>query len=519
MPPALMRNHHFMTKFYLTTPIYYVNGKPSVGHAYTMIVADALARYHRSLGEQVFFLTGMDENSQKNVEAAAAVGKADDVQGYLDEMSALWERTFDSLGFTHDRFIRTTEKDHHKAVEKFWKAVEKKGDIYPGEYEGLYCKGCEAFVTEKELIDGKCPIHKTVPVTIKEKNYFFKLTKYRDDLLEHIGKHPEFIQPTARRNETVSYIKNFMTDVSISRESMKWGIPVPGDESQRIYVWFDALINYLTGVGYGSTGSPQAAAFKKWWPADLHLLGKDIIKFHCALWPAMLMSAGLPLPKEVFAHGFFTINGDKMSKSLGNVIDPLDVVKEYGNNDVLRFFLLREIRLGEDGDFSTKRLAERYDGDLANELGNLVHRVLTMTEKFCDGKVPKYAEGFLAGAWPTYHTAMEELRLHDALEVTWSLVRQANQYIDQQRPWELAKLKEEKMLQNTLYILLETLRHIAWMLYPFMPDTGEKILVKLGLEVPKEFKKSMQSAWVWGELKPGSKTAKGAALFPRRNSV
>jgi methionyl-tRNA synthetase len=502
-----------MSKFYLTTPIFYVNGKPSVGHAYTMIVADTLARYHRSLGEQVFFLTGTDENSQKNVEAASAAGKSDDIQGYLNEMAALWQQTFDTLAFSHDRFIRTTEKDHLKAVEKFWKAVEKKGDIYPGEYEGLYCKACEAFVTEKELVDGKCPIHKTKPVTIKEKNYFFRLTKYRDALLEHIGKHPEFVQPEARRNETVSYIKNFMTDVSISRESMRWGIPVPGDESQRIYVWFDALINYLTGIGYGT----DEKIFKKWWPADLHLVGKDIMKFHVALWPAMLLSAGLPLPKQVFAHGFFTVNGDKMSKSLGNVIDPLEIVKDYGN-DVLRFFLLREIRLGEDGDFSTKRLAERYDGDLANELGNLVHRVLTMTEKYCDGKVPERAEGFLAGAWPAYHTAMEELRLHDALETTWNLVRQANQYIDQQAPWQLAKLKEEKMLRDTLYILLETIRHIAWMLYPFMPETAEKMFEKLGIKVPKEFKKSMQSAWVWGELKPGTKIAKGDPLFPRREA-
>ncbi len=503
-----------MQKFYLTTPIYYVNGKPSVGHAYTMIVADALARYHRSLGEQVFFLTGTDENSQKNVEAAAAAGKAEDIQGYLDEMAALWQTTFDTLAYSHDRFIRTTEKDHLKAVEKFWKAVEKKGDIYRGEYVGLYCKGCEAFITEKELVNGKCPIHKTVPEKIVEKNYFFKLTKYRDKLLEHIGKHPEFVQPEARRNETVSYIKNFMTDVSISREFMKWGIPVPGDESQRIYVWFDALINYLTGVGYGT----NEKNFKKWWPADLHLVGKDIMKFHVALWPAMLLSAGLPLPKQVFAHGFFTVNGDKMSKSLGNVIDPLEIVKEYGN-DVLRFFLLREIRLGEDGDFSTKRLAERYDGDLANELGNLVHRVLTMAEKYCDEKVPERAEGFLAGAWPAYHTAMEELRLHDALEITWNLVRKANQFIDQQAPWQLAKLKEEKMLYDTLYILLETIRHIAWMLYPFMPETAEKMFEKLGVKVPKEFKKSMQSAWVWGGLKPGSKITKGDALFPRRTTA
>ncbi len=500
-----------MQKFYVTIPIYYANGKPSVGHAYTTIAADVLARYHRLLGKDVFFLAGLDENSQKNIEAAQAVGKGDDIQGYLDEMAALWERTFDGLGITHNRFIRTTEADHAKAVVKFWKAVEAKGDIYQGEYEGLYCKGCEAFYSEADLVDGKCPLHLTVPAHIKEKNYFFKLTKYRDALLEHIGKHPEFIQPSSRRNEIVSYIEKFMTDTSISRSTMKWGIPVPGDESQRVYVWFDALINYLTGVGYGT----DEANFKKWWPANLHLVGKDIIKFHCAIWPAMLMSAGIPLPERVFAHGFFTVDGQKMSKSLGNVVDPVDIATKY-SNDVLRFFLMREIRFGEDGDYSSKRLEERYNGDLANELGNLVHRVITMAEKYFDSKVPAKADGFLAGAWPAYQSAMEEVRLYDALEIAWSLVRQSNQFIDEKRPWELAKLKEDKMLSDSIYVLLETLRHIAWMLLPLMPDTAEKIFTKLGLEVSKELGQSQASAWVWGELAPGATLVKGEPLFPRR---
>lgn len=500
-----------MPKFYLTTPIYYINGKPHVGHAYTTIIADVLARYHRALGEDVFFLTGTDENSQKNVEAAVTAGKGDDVQGYLDEMAALWQSTFDSLGITFDRFIRTTEAEHRTAVETFWKAVEKKGDIYQGEYQGMYCKGCEAFVTETDLVDGKCPIHKTVPETIKEKNYFFRLTKYRDELLDLIGKNPDFIMPASRRNEVLSYIRGFMTDVSISRASVKWGIPVPGDESQRIYVWFDALINYLTGVGYGT----DEKSFKKWWPADLHLVGKDIIKFHCALWPAMLLSAGLPLPKQVFAHGYFTIDGDKISKSLGNAIDPLTVVKEY-DNDILRYFLLREIRMGEDGDFSAARLAQRYDGELASELGNLAHRVLTMTESYCDGKIPERADGFIAGAWPAYHLAMTEVRLHDALETCWNVIREANKFIDQQQPWALAKIKEDKMLGDTLYVLLETLRHIAWMLYPFMPDASGRLFEKLGVEVPKEFKQSFESAWKWGELEPGKKIKRGDPLFPRR---
>ncbi|TAK03696.1 methionine--tRNA ligase [Patescibacteria group bacterium] len=500
-----------MSKFYLTTPIYYINGAPHVGHAYTGIIADALARYRRMRGDEVFFLTGTDENSQKNVEAAEKAGKKDDIQGYLDTMAATWQETFDELGFTNDRFIRTTEAAHAKAVEKFWKAVEAKGDIYEGEYVGLYCKGCEAFYTETDLVDAKCPLHKTAPESIKEKNYFFRLTKYRDALLEHIGKNPDFVVPAARRNEIMSYIRDFMKDVSISRSSMKWGIPVPGDETQRVYVWFDALINYLTGVGYGT----DEAAFKKWWPADLHLVGKDIIKFHCALWPAMLMSAGLPLPKRVLAHGFFTIDGEKISKSLGNAIDPVAVAGEYGV-DALRYFLFREIRLGEDGDFSLTRLAARYDGDLANELGNLVHRVLTMTEKYFDGSAPQRADGFLAGAWDGYHAAWEELRTHDALDVVWSLVRQSNQLIEERAPWQLAKMGETKLLGDTMYALLETLRHIAWMLYPFMPETAEKMFAKLGLAAPKEFTQPFETAWAWGELVPGARIEKGEPLFPRK---
>lgn len=500
-----------MSKYYLSTPIYYINGLPSIGHAYTNIVADVIARYRRMRGDEVFFLTGTDENSQKNVEAAQKAGMETDIQAYLDRMAAKWQETFDELAFTHDRFIRTTEADHHKAVEKFWKAVEKSGDIYLGEYEGWYCKGCEEFKAENDLVEGnRCPLHKTVCDRIKEKNYFFKLTKYRDALLEHIGKQPDFVVPSSRRNEIVSYIKDFMTDVSISRSSMKWGIPVPGDDSQRIYVWFDALINYLTGVGYAT----DDAAFAKWWPADLHLVGKDIIKFHCALWPAMLMSAGLPLPKRVLAHGFFTVNGDKMSKSLGNVVDPLEVTKAY-SNDVLRYFLLREIRLGEDGDFSLDRVAQRYDGDLANEFGNLVHRVTTMTDKYFGSKVPERADGFLGGAWDTYHSAMEELRLHDALEAAWAVIRSANQFIEETQPWTLAKQKEDKRLSDAIYALLETLRHLAWMLYPFMPDASEMLFGKLGLTTPKEFASTYEKAWAWGELAPGGTISKGEPLFPR----
>lgn len=497
--------------FYVTTPIYYVNDKPHIGHAYTTIVADVLARYHRMLGHDVFFLTGTDENSQKNIEAAKKIGMGTDIQGYLDQMAALWQQTWDSLGLTHNAFIRTTEARHRVGVEKFWNAVHGQGDIYAGSYEGWYCVGCEAFKSDADLEGGKCPLHKTEPDRLVEKNYFFRLTKYRDALLKHIDDHPEFIQPVSRRNEVRSYVDKFMTDVSISRETVKWGIPVPGDDKQRIYVWFDALINYLTGIGYGTDDK----MFESFWPANLHLVGKDIIKFHCALWPAMLLSAGLDLPKQVFAHGFFTIDGDKISKSFGNAIDPLEIANTY-NLDTLRYFLCREISFGEDGDFSHHRLRERYDGELANELGNLVNRVLTMVEKYCGSKVPKRADGFLSGAWPAYHLAMEELRIQDALEITWKVVREANQFIEQQAPWKLAKMKEQELIDQTMYVLLETIRHIAWMLVPFMPTTAEKIFKQLSIDPPKEFTQSFESAWVWGELKPGQEIIKGETLFPKK---
>lgn len=499
-------------RFYLTTPIYYINGKPSIGHAYTTIVADLFARYHRMCGEEAFLLTGTDENSQKNIEAAEKAGQGDDVMGYLNEMAALWERTFDGLGIRQDRFIRTTEADHHKAVETFWKAVQKTGDIYEGTYEGLYCVGCEAFVGEADLTkEGLCPIHLTKPSMIKEKNYFFRLTAYRDKLLAHIEAHPEFVQPSTRRNEIVSYIREFMEDVSISRASIKWGIPVPGDEQQRIYVWFDALINYLTGVGYG-TNEEQ---FAKFWPADIHLVGKDIIKFHAALWPAMLMSAGLPLPKTVFAHGFFTIDGQKMSKSLGNVIDPVTVAEDYGN-DALRYYLLRDIRLGEDGDFSFARLETRYQSELGNELGNLNHRVLSMTEKYFAGQVPAAAAHSLDAIWQAYHAAMSSIAPHDAIDAVWSLIRSSNQLIEESKPWALAKEGKTEELSRVMYILLESLRHIAWMLMPILPDTSEGMLIQLGYDAGAELSLSLVEAQEWGRLTEGQKISKGEPLFPRR---
>ncbi len=495
-------------KFYITTPIYYINDRPHIGHLYTTIAADAMAVYRRLRGDRVFFLTGTDENSQKNVEAAEKHGYSD-IQAYLDMMAETWQTTFAEMRMTNDGFIRTTEPRHRKAVEKFWTLVSETGDIYEGEYEGLYCTGCEGFKLEGDLEDGLCPLHKKAPDVVKEKNYFFRLSAYRERLLAYIDENPDFIQPIARRNEVRSYVERFMEDISISRDvgSVKCGIPVPGDPSQVIYVWFDALINYLTGVGFAA----DEEAFESWWPADVHLVGKDIIKFHCALWPAMLMSAGLPLPKRVFAHGFFTIDGEKMSKSLGNVVNPLEVAEKYGR-DPLRYFLLKEITFGEDGDFSLKRLAERYSGDLANELGNLLHRTLSMTEKYLDGKVPAESPDDIVPVWDSYEDAMDRLDFGTALETVWGVLRRSNRLIDDAKPWALAKEGKSEELGSVLYVLLERLRHVAWMMLPFIPETAPRILEQLGAAGTDT---GYDEAKRWGVLEEGSAIAKGEPLFPR----
>ena len=496
------------SRFYVTTPIYYVNADPHIGHAYTSFAADVLARYHRLRGDEVFFLTGTDENSQKDVEAAEK--RKMPVKKYVDEMSARWRTIFDSLGITNDDFIRTTEPRHRKGVEKFINAVQRSGDIYPGTYQGYYCVGCEAFVGEVDTVDGKCPIHQIKLKKIKEKNYFFKLTKYRKKLLDHINKYPEFIQPETRKNEVIRYITDFMEDVSITRQSQKWGIPFPGDEKQALYVWFDALVNYLTGIGYGL----DAKKFKKFWPADVHLVGKDIIKFHCALWPAMLMSAGLELPKRVFAHGYFTVNGEKISKSLGNTIDPLAASQKFGI-DALRYYLLREIPFGGDGDYSETRLVERYNSDLANGIGNLASRILSMAEKYADGEVPKPVSGSAAPTWQSYELKMKELSLDGALSDIWDLIRTLDGFIDREQPWVLAKTNP-KHLQATLYTLLESLRHVGLLLWPFMPETAEKILDSLGvLESSRQNNYDKNKSW--GTLKAETKIRKTAPLFPRRD--
>lgn len=498
-------------KYYITTPIYYVNDKPHIGHAYATFAADTVARYQRMLGNEVFFLTGTDENASKNAEAASKAGEPD-TKKYVDQMSAVWQLTWDELGISNSDFIRTTEQRHIEAVYKFWKEVEAKGDIYQGEYEGLYCVGCEEYKVESDLIDGLCAQHNRAPEALKETNYFFKASKYRDELLDYINQNPNFVQPKSRRQEVLNYITNHLADISISRPTKGWGIPVPNNAEQVIYVWFDALVNYLTAIGYNNDSSD----FDKWWPEAHHLVGKDIIKFHCALWPAMLLSAGLPLPKKVFAHGFFTIDGQKIGKSLGNAIDPKDLAETYGV-ETLRYFLLREIPFGSDGDFSIERLSGRYDSDLANGLGNFASRVTTLAVGVQDLKPSVSLEAATRDAWQAYLDAMNDYQFSPALEAVWALLTAGDKLVEESKPWELKKdATKTAELNQVLGTLVELLRHVSWMLVPFMPDKSQAILEALGWS--NETNRSFDEARVWGAWQTNPEPKKITPLFPRLNA-
>lgn len=495
--------------FYVTTPIYYVNDVPHIGHAYTTVAADVLARYRRMCGQKTFFLTGTDEHGQKIEKAAKEMGitpkeLADKV---VDRFKNLWKL----LNISNDDFIRTTEDRHKRAVVAFYQRIWQKGDIYLGEYEDWYCIPCESFWTEKELLDGhRCPECGRSVTRLKEKSYFFRLSRYQEPLLRFLEENPDFVRPQSRYNEVLSFVKGGLRDLSISRMTSRWGIPLPNDPSCVLYVWFDALVNYLTGVGFPEEG------YERFWPADCHLIGKDILRFHAVYWPAFLMAADLPVPKKVFAHGWWTVEGQKMSKSLGNVVDPYEVVRRYGA-DQFRYFLMREVPFGLDGDFSEKALINRVNGDLANDLGNLVSRTIAMANRYLKGKVPARASGgyLRERALQTleeYCAFMEELAFQRALMSLFEMVGALNKYIDSTAPWTLYKEKREKQLEEVLYNCLESLRFLAIMMYPFMPSSAERLWSMLGF--PKGIAPGALKTR-WGELPEGQQLQKPEPLFPR----
>ena len=479
-------------KFYVTTPIYYVNDKPHIGHAYTNVVADFLARYHKARGEETFFLTGTDEHGQKNVEAAKEAGKT--LEELSDENSEKFKELKEVLNLSWNDFIRTSDKEKHwpGAIE-LWKRIEANGDIYEDEYEGLYCVGCEAFLTEKELVDGLCPIHKTKPELLKEKNLFFRLSKYSNKIGQKIESGELEVLPETRRNEILSLIKSGLKDVSFSRpkEKLAWGIPVPGHEDQTMYVWCDALSNYITAVGFGR----DEKEFKKWWPADAHIIGKDILRFHAAIWPGMLLSAGLPLPKGIYVHGFITIEGEKMSKSLGNVVKPENLVEKYGR-DAVRYYLLSEIPSHEDGDFSSERFEERYRSDLANGLGNFASRVSTLAEdagELKNSEVSGEITSEIEIARKNIEEAVSQFKLHEAVSTVWGLIHFGDGYIDEKKPWESKDL-------GVIFNLVVLLDNIASLVSPITPEAAEKITNSI--------------EW---KSKDSLKVKKVEALFPRLN--
>ena len=502
-------------QFYVTTPIYYVNDVPHIGHAYTTIAADTIARYKAASEHEVYFLTGTDEHGRKIEQTAQGNGEAP--IELADRVVVKFQDLWKLLGISNTDFIRTTEPRHREAVSEIWKLVEKNGDIYLDEYEGWYDVRNEAFITETQLEEiMKLPEESRPRLEkIKEQSYFFKLSQYQEPLLRYYSEHPEFIKPDYRRNEVVSFVEGGLRDLSVSRTNFSWGIPVPDSEGHVVYVWFDALTNYLTSLGFpGKTGD-----FGKFWPADIHLVGKDILRFHAVYWPAFLMSAGLPLPKTVFAHGWWTVEGEKMSKSLGNVVDPYQVVEEFGS-EIFRYFLLREIPFGQDGDYSKRSLVNRVNGELVNGLGNLVSRSLGMIERYMGGNIPKPAEpaesekeieSFYRETDRQVRSDLEELAFNRALSRIWEFIGLVNKYVDNEAPWKLAKQEgQEKRLGTVLWTLAESIRVISILICPFLPETARDIREKIGLSADV----SAENA-DWGHTEPGTSVVKGENLFTR----
>ncbi|MCG8417100.1 MAG: methionine--tRNA ligase [Proteobacteria bacterium] len=527
-----------MTSYYVTTPIYYVNDAPHLGHAYATIAADALARFHRARGEDTFFLTGTDEHGQKIAQAAKKQGI--EPHAFADAIVKRFHTAWKELDITNDDFIRTTDPRHKQIVAALWRRIEAAGDIYLGSYDGHYCIACEAFYPDSQLLPGNlCPLHQSEVSWVSEPSYFFRMSKYAAALLDHIATHPGFIRPETYRNEVVSFVTGGLRDLSISRTTFQWGIPVPGQDSHVVYVWLDALTNYISALG-----GPEASLFQRYWPASCHLIGKDILRFHAVYWPCFLMSAGLTLPETIVVTGFWTVRGTKIAKSMpATRVDPIGLAHDIGV-DAVRYFLLREVPLGADGDFTYEALISRYNADLANDLGNLVSRTLTMTDKFCGGVIPPYSAE-LARSGPhaeLVRTAAQSIRDSSehyieyapsrALEAAWNLVRATNRYIDACQPWKLAKeLTNEPNagsratatgagieLDHVMRTALEALYCTARMVMPVMPEKAAALLAGLGVE--GEFRAEAMGSWpdpqrFGGELEVGSAIVRGEALFPR----
>ncbi len=503
--------------FYVTTPIYYVNDVPHIGHAYTTIAADVLARYNRMKGRKVFFLTGTDEHGEKVHKSAVQQGISP--KELADRVVTRFQGLTPSLRISNDDFIRTSEPRHYASVQDIFRKSLANGDIYLGRYEGWYCTPDEAYWTDLQIVDGKCPDCGRPVEKRREPSYFFRLSKYRAPLLEYYERNPGFIRPESRRNEVVAFVESGLNDLSVSRTSLTWGIPVPGADGHVIYVWYDALTNYITGVGYPE----RTGRFATFWPADVHMVGKDILRFHAVYWPAFLMSAGLAPPLGVYAHGWWTVEGQKMSKSLGNVVDPYEMVETFGA-DAFRFFLLREVPFGKDGDFSRKALVDRINSDLANNLGNLLNRSLNMLGKYCSSVVPSPAApepsddrlvGAAREALPAADAAMEEVEFHKVLAAALALSDRANKYIETNAPWALAKDPAKKdRLGTVLYNALEAARISVLLLSPFIPAAAQRMREALGCDGAVE-NAILAEEGAWGKLRVGSALPRSVIAFPR----